>query len=158
MEERNITQFFERDHDRLDALFGQFQKGKRSDFPAAKRAFKEFLTGLQRHIVWEEELLFPAFEQATGMRNVGPTAVMRMEHRQIHQCLEEIHQKVRVQDPESDAEEARLLAVLGQHNMKEEQILYPAIDRMVAPEVRAKLLAEVQAGAAAPVHECCGCG
>lgn len=158
MDRAMITEFFERDHDRLDALFGEFQRSKRSDFPEAKRAFREFLLGLERHIVWEEELLFPAFEQVTGMREVGPTAVMRMEHRQIRQCLEEIHQKVRVQDPESDAEEARLLAVLSQHNVKEEQVLYPAIDRMVPPERCAQILAEVEAGARAPVQECCSCG
>lgn len=158
MEEQSITEFFEQDHDRLDHLFGEFQSLKRSDFPAAKRAFKAFMTGLKRHIEWEEQLLFPAFEQATGMRDVGPTAVMRLEHRQIHQALDEIHQKVRDQDIESGAAEARLVSVLGQHNFKEEQVLYPAIDRMVNPALRAEILRKVRATAAEPVHECCSCG
>jgi predicted XRE-type DNA-binding protein len=56
--QNTITAFFEHDHDRLDELFETFQQLKRSDFPKAKDAFKEFKFGLQRHIVWEEDLLF----------------------------------------------------------------------------------------------------
>ena len=58
-EQNTITAFFEQDHDRLDELFKTFQELKRSDFSKAQEAFKEFKVGLQRHIVWEEDLLFP---------------------------------------------------------------------------------------------------
>ncbi|OGR75277.1 MAG: hypothetical protein A2X40_06035, partial [Elusimicrobia bacterium GWC2_65_9] len=98
------------------------------DPAAAKEKFKGFLKGLTRHIVWEEDVLFPIFEQRTGMRDSGPTAVMRMEHRQIKGHLDEIHEKVRVADPNSDESESALLEVLKGHNMKEEHILYPSID------------------------------
>ena len=64
---------YEQDHDRLDELFKTFQQLKRSDFPKAKEAFKEFKFGLQRHIVWEEDLLFPLWEKKTGMSEGGPT-------------------------------------------------------------------------------------
>ena len=124
----SITADFAADHDRLDALFTEFQALKRKDPPAAKEMFKAFLKCLTRHIVWEEDVLFPQFEAKTGMRDSGPTAVMRMEHRQIKAHLDAIHEKVRVADPDSDAAEAALLRVLADHNMKEERILYPAID------------------------------
>lgn len=129
-----IFTYYEADHDRLDRLFKTFQSLKRSDFPKAKEAFIDFKFGLQRHIVWEEETLFPAFEEKTGMRDAGPTAVMRMEHRQIRDALEVIHQKVKNQNPDSDGDEAALLSILFQHNMKEENILYPAIDRLLSAE------------------------
>ncbi|MBI4060418.1 MAG: hemerythrin domain-containing protein [Elusimicrobia bacterium] len=119
---------FAADHDRLDALFTEFQALKRANPAAAKEKFKGFLKGLTRHIVWEEDVLFPAFEEKTGMRDSGPTAVMRAEHREIKGHLDAIHEKVRVADPDSDASENALLSVLKNHNMKEEQILYPAID------------------------------
>ena len=64
------------------------------------------------------------------MKDSGPTFVMRMEHRQIGEYLEDIHKKVQVADPESDEEEKQLLAVLALHNQKEENILYPAIDNI----------------------------
>jgi len=44
--------------------------------------------------VWEEELLFPMWEEKTGMIEDGPTPVMRFEHDQIKQLLDTIHQKV----------------------------------------------------------------
>lgn len=59
-EQETISAFYEQDHDRLDELFKTFQTFKRSDFDKAKEAFQEFSVGLQRHIVWEEDLLFPS--------------------------------------------------------------------------------------------------
>ena len=110
-----ISAYFEADHARLDTLFRSYQSLKRSDFPRAKNCFRDFLRGLQRHIVWEEEVLFPFFEQRSGMPpDAGPTAV---------------HDKVRMKNPDSDAEEAALIQVLSSHNFKEENILYPAIDQ-----------------------------
>jgi iron-sulfur cluster repair protein YtfE (RIC family) len=127
-EQKTITAFYEEDHDRLDELFKTFQRLKRSDFAKAKEAFKEFKVGLQRHIVWEEDLLFPLWEEKTGMSEGGPTFVMRHEHRQIGQLLESIHDKVARQELDSDQVEQLLLNVLGSHNMKEERVLYPSID------------------------------
>ena len=135
-EQKTITEFFEQDHDRLDDLFKTFQQLKRSDFPKAQEAFKGFKVGLQRHIVWEEDLLFPIWEQKTGMSDSGPTPVMRNEHCQIGQQLEAIHQKVADQNPDSDQEEQALLDLLGSHNRKEERALYPAIDKVTSAEER----------------------
>jgi len=131
-----ITEFYEQDHDRLDELFKTFQRLKRSDFAKAKEAFKEFKYGLQRHIVWEEEILFSLWEKETGISEGGATSVMRTEHRQIGQHLEAIHQKVVDQNPDSDQEEQELLNILGSHNMKEERVLYPGIDRVTSVNVR----------------------
>lgn len=131
-----IAGYFEQDHDRLDALFQSFQTVKRRDFAKAKEAFKEFKFGLQRHIVWEEDLLFPLWEEKTGMSEGGPTFVMRAEHRQIGAQLEAIHQKVADQNPDSDREEQALLDLLGAHNLKEERVLYPAIDQVTTQAER----------------------
>lgn len=133
---QTITAFYEKDHDRLDELFKTFQAVKRSDFAKAKDAFKEFKLGLQRHIVWEEELLFPMWEEKTGMIEDGPTPVMRFEHEQIKQLLDAIHRKVESRDLTSDQEEQTLLTVLGSHNRKEERALYPAIDTVTNADER----------------------
>ena len=135
-EQKTISEFYEQDHDRLDELFKTFQQLKRSDFAKAKEAFKDFKFGLQRHIVWEEDLLFPLWEEKTGMSEGGPTFVMRSEHRQIGQQLEAIHDKVAEQNPDSDQEEQALLNLLGSHNMKEERVLYPSIDQVTSEEER----------------------
>jgi iron-sulfur cluster repair protein YtfE (RIC family) len=132
----NIKTYFENDHDRLDELFKNFQKLKRADYPKAKEFFKEFKFCLQRHIIWEEDILFPLFEQKTGITR-GPTQVMRIEHSQIGEYLEAIHKKVQKQDPNSDEEEQNLLSVLFAHNQKEEHILYPTIDDLMNDAERA---------------------
>jgi regulator of cell morphogenesis and NO signaling len=137
MESFNIRTFFQRDHARLDDLFGRFQTLKRSDYAEAKGCFIEFKFGLQRHIVWEEDLLFPPWKEASGLTTGGPTQVMRREHRQIADALEALHKKVQAADPESDQEEQALLALLSSHNRKEELILYPALDGTLSEEERA---------------------
>lgn len=139
MSEQTITALYEKDHDQLDELFKTFQASKRSDFAKAKEAFREFKVGLQRHIVWEEELLFPMWEEKTGMIEDGPTPVMRFEHEQIKKLLEAIHQKVEAQSVETDQEEQALVNVLSAHNRKEERALYPAIDNVTDADERATI-------------------
>jgi len=135
-EQKTIREFYEKDHERLDELFKTFQQLKRSDIPKAKGVFEEFKSGLERHIVWEEDLLFPLWEKKTGRSEEGPTVVMRGEHRQIKQQLNAIHGKVLQRNPDSDQEEQALLDILGSHNRKEERALYPAIDQVASPEDR----------------------
>jgi len=155
-EQNTISKFFEKDHDRLDELFKTFQQLKRSDFPKAKEAFKAFKSGLQRHIVWEEDLLFPLWENKTGMSDSGPTPVMRNEHRQIGQLLEAIHGKVAAQNPDSDQEEQALLDILGSHNRKEERALYPAIDQVAGPEDRETVFQNMENIPEERYKLCCG--
>lgn len=143
-EPKTISACFEQDHDRLDMLFERFQQLKRSDFSKAKEAFNDFMCGLQRHIVWEEDLLFPLWEEKTGMAEEGPTFVMRDEHRQIGQQLEALQAKVSAQNSDSDQEEQALLTLLGSHNMKEERVLYPAIDQMTSAEAREMVFQNMQ--------------
>ena len=151
---KSVSDHFEKDHDRLDGHFAEFQKLKRADFPAAKANFKQFMFGLKRHIVWEEEILFPLFERKTGMTDGGPTAVMRHEHGLILARLDALHAKVRAGDPESDAEADALLAVLKDHNVKEEQILYPGIDRLLASGE----LEDIEKAMSGVPEPTCGCG
>ncbi len=155
MEKQSIATHYEADHDRLDGLFKQFQASKRSNFVRAKDCFRQFKIGLQRHIIWEEEILFPIFERETGMKETGPTEVMRSEHRQIRDLLEAIHRKVQQQDPESDAEESGLLEVLGSHNQKEEQILYPMIDRLLGNQERQEIFTRMKTVSGEELGSCC---
>lgn len=154
-EQATITAFYAEDHDRLDALFKTFQTSKRSDFAKAKEAFKEFKVGLQRHIVWEEELLFPMWEEKTGMVEDGPTPVMRFEHEQIRQLLEAIHQKVEEQSLDTDQNEQALVNLLSSHNRKEERALYPAIDNVTNAEERTTVFSNMNSIPEDRYNSCC---
>ena len=138
-----ITQHYERDHDRLDGLFKRFQALKMSNPAQARACFLEFQNGLLRHIVWEEEILFPAFEDKTGIKGMGPTEVMRMEHRQIKQLLATIAQRLREQT-DTDAQEAALIETLGEHNRKEEGVLYPTIDSQLTDQERSDVFTRME--------------
>lgn len=135
-----IFEFMSRDHDRLDAIFKECLAA-----PDAARAgdlFARFDAGLRAHIVWEEEMLFPPFEEKTGMRDSGPTAVMRMEHRQIKQLLQTIGEAVGERSP-AEAVSA-LIEVLTEHNEKEENILYPWLDESLSREEASTVLDRIR--------------
>src|SRR4026207_1741111 len=154
--QKTVSAFFEQDHDRLDELFKTFQQLKRSDFPKAKEAFKEFKFGLQRHIVWEEDVLFPLWEKKTGMSESGPTPVMRHEHRQIGQQLEAIHGKGAEQNPYGDKEEQAFEDLLGSHNRKEELRLYPAINQVAGTEGQEAIFQSMKNIPEERYNLCCG--
>jgi len=80
-------EFMAADHDRLDSIFAEFRIMKNTDMASAKTLFDDFIKGLQRHITWEEDILFPVFEDRTGMYDAGPVAVMQMEHCHIKTIL-----------------------------------------------------------------------
>lgn len=152
-----ISQFFQKDHLRLDEIFISFQKNKKENLDLAKNNFEEFKKGLLRHIVWEEEILFPAFESKTGMVDSGPTAVMRFEHKQIKTHLHNISEYLQSGDVAAVQDnETSLLHILKMHNMKEEHALYPAIDRLTSAEEKAAILEKINTMPAASHGCCCG--
>ena len=137
----SILQHYAEDHQQLDTLFHQFQTLKATDPFAAQKAFQNFKTGLERHIAWEEQILFPSFDRRFGHFQDGPTRVMCWEHQQIRQYLDAIALKLNRQDFATEEEEMALEAVLCPHNQKEESILYPMLDQMVGGEERAEIFA-----------------
>jgi hemerythrin-like domain-containing protein len=90
---------------------------------------------MRQHFKMEEEVLFPAFEQRTGM-SMGPTQVMRMEHGQMRELFQAMADAVQKQDKDEFLGQAEtLLVMMQQHNMKEEQILYRMADQMLSAEM-----------------------
>jgi iron-sulfur cluster repair protein YtfE (RIC family) len=109
----------------------------------AEHTYSEFQKGLQRHIRIEEEILFPLFEQRTGMVK-GPTEVMRQEHRVIKEAMELMHEALACGKGASYHDGRELLEeALPSHNQKEEHVLYPTIDRLLAIDERATLVARL---------------
>ncbi len=137
-----VTQFFSIDHQRLDFLFRMYRENKGGERYKAVLLFDKFRTDLTRHINWEEELLFPAFDKAMGLNGVGPTEVMRQEHQKIKGLLERISQSLKA-DEHSENLEKELMELLLLHNEKEEQILYVQCDRTVTDEQLVAMFLEI---------------
>lgn len=92
---------------------------------------------LEAHFGAEESVLFPRFEELTGMRN-GPTVVMRNEHASIREQLGELAAALRAHDANAAAGQGEaLLILIQQHNLKEETVLYPATLRAAGAQAAA---------------------
>ena len=92
---------------------------------------------------WRLGVLFPALE--TINEPAGPTQVMRMEHEQIRALMGQAQAALAGHDAQEFLGLAEtLMLLILQHNIKEEQILYPMMDRLLAnaAELAAKLQLE----------------
>lgn len=124
------------DHRDCDQLFAKAENAaSKEDWETASQAFNEFIQAMERHLGIEEQTLFPAFEEATGIVT-GPTEMMRMEHEQMRTLFSEMKAAMEQRDSDNYLGEAEtLLILMQQHNMKEEQILYPMTDQSLANAV-----------------------
>lgn len=132
-----IQQHMTQEHRDCDNLYAHLEEAiMDNDLNSIKEYTEKFSNDLYAHLKREEEVLFPAFEEVSGSQ-MGPTQVMRMEHTQIREMVAKI-----VQLGGSDlTKESRnkltglletLMILMQQHNMKEEQILYPMTDMALA--------------------------
>lgn len=121
-----ITQYMESDHRRCDELFAAAERlAAAGEWSAAADAYARFHGAIEHHFSMEEDELFPAFEAATGS-TMGPTQVMRMEHGQMRSLFERMRNALTAKDVDTYLGASdTLLILMQQHNMKEEQMLYP---------------------------------
>lgn len=120
-------------HKHCDDLFVRAEAAcAAGDWAQGAADFAHLHDQLEAHFKGEEELLFPAFEAATGMRS-GPTEVMRGEHHQMRELLAQMAADLAARDADAFGGEAEtLLILMQQHNLKEENILYPMCDRVLS--------------------------
>ncbi len=130
-----ISNFLVPDHKRCDALFADAEAvASKGDWANAATGFVHFKKELQHHFAMEEEVMFPAFEVRSGMLH-GPTSVMRSEHRQMEALLNQLTGALARKDATAFLGDAdTMLILMQQHNVKEEQMLYPMADKTLAGE------------------------
>jgi iron-sulfur cluster repair protein YtfE (RIC family) len=125
-----IASFLGDDHHRCDDLFVEAERLAAGGEPGpARAAHTAFAQALTRHFAMEEAVVFPAFEESMGGAG-GPTTVMRREHGQMRELCAAMDQALAAADGDGFlAASETLLVLMQQHNAKEEQILYPMLDR-----------------------------
>jgi iron-sulfur cluster repair protein YtfE (RIC family) len=128
----DISSYLTDDHRHCDEAFLAAERAiVDRRWAEAEHSLADFAVAMARHFASEEDLLFPAFEAASGS-TAGPTMVMRMEHEQINGLLEALHRAVTARDREDCLGLFEtLLLLMQQHNAKEENILYPVADRLL---------------------------
>lgn len=137
-----ISTYMQRDHDLIDGIAERAAAAAvAGDWAALERDGSEFLRRLRRHIEMEEDLLFPAFEQRTGMAAGGPSVQMREEHVQMQPILAQLQSAVDGKDGPGYERAARaLLEILVPHNQKEEQMMYPMLDEAMGADAQELLV------------------
>lgn len=137
--------------------------------PVLRRIGRMMETQLTKHAQKEDDALFPATEAVFGAENT-PTAVMRIEHTEIHEhgalfrrTLSQLHD---VEHPALEAKGEALRSLAGAKNGgadalrliaeeiielidlhfgKEEQILFPMAEQMLDPEALADVGRKMEA-------------
>lgn len=122
----DLKAYFTADHKRCDECWSALEQaadsGNDGEVKALWAAFEGAMT---RHLSMEEQVIFPAFEAATGMMQ-GPTHVMRIEHERMRGVLAQIGAAVASGDHQDVIDQGdTLLMLIQQHNVKEENMLYP---------------------------------
>jgi iron-sulfur cluster repair protein YtfE (RIC family) len=143
---RRISDALGSDHDRLARLeVAAFVARAAGEAKTAEEWYAAFCSALKHHIAVEEEFLFPVFEKRLGLSPAaGPTDVLRREHSEILQLVGEILRTIG--DPAKLPDEARAVfhEVLEKHHLKEEEVLYPALDYALSPGESDALIEKIQ--------------
>lgn len=136
----NIKSLMTDDHRRCDDIFAEVEQAVSAQaWDRANAVFASFSRAMQQHFSAEEDFLFPAFEAKSGM-TMGPTQVMREEHAQMRELLAAAQEALAAKDADDYSGNAEtLLIMMQQHNMKEENVLYPMCDDHLRDQTGAML-------------------
>ncbi|TAN84192.1 MAG: hemerythrin domain-containing protein [Gallionella sp.] len=131
---KTIAETMTADHKACDDEFAHAEQAAfAGNWSGAETGFNAFRNGMAHHFKMEEDVLFPALVSAGGPS--GPVHIMRMEHTQIRGLLEQMAAALANKNAqEYGGLSETLLIVMQQHNLKEEQILYPIADQVLAAE------------------------
>ena len=127
------------DHEALDARWQLFLQTSPADRSLREERYDAFRSGLTRHILLEEEVLFPRM-LSEDLSQRGLVDRLREEHRAILDVLARLAERVAAGSGAVDDATAELENVLGEHNAREEAYAYPWLDDHLSPsEVESSL-------------------
>lgn len=130
-------------HRRCRELFAEVEAVvSTSDWAAFGGKLVALREEILNHFRFEEERLFPVYEEATGLRD--GTQELRTQHDDIRAILWALSSASAAHDPDSCRAEFDTLALLfRQHAETEEDLMYPAFERTLGPRA-AQLAAQAR--------------
>jgi len=129
-----IKEYLTSEHGRCDNYFATMEDNASKSLKDAKTSFEAFRDATEKHFQKEERVMFEEFEQKTGMVQ-GPTAMMRHEHTQMRNLMQQMGEAIDADDKDRFFSLSEtLMILLQQHNMKEEQMLYPMAQQHLSAE------------------------
>ncbi len=150
-----VSTLLQDDHRRLLELWDECQKAAQTldalKLAHLRNCFGKFAAGLRRHIQAEEKILFPRLEKRridTAL-TADPLAIVRSEHREIEQILDNLEELTRAREYSTvvhtlEGQPYDFAQLLASHISKEQEVLYPLIDRLLGEEETQKLAEAVR--------------
>ena len=128
----SLGTYLTQDHERCDLLLRRTHEAvAAARWPEARRQAAAFQYALERHLLIEERIIFPAFETALG-HAASPTDAMRAEHLRIRAVAQRLADAVDARSAQEFVRHAEaLLLTMHLHSEKEEGVLYPMIERVL---------------------------
>ena len=131
-----LKDYMAKDHRECDEAFANMENIVHDEnWSEAKKAFESFASDLNYHFDMEENVMFPAFELRSASAHCNPTPVMIMEHVQMRKLVDDMRIELDAKNKEQFfGLSETLMMTMQQHNMKEEQMMYPMVDEAMAGE------------------------
>lgn len=138
---RSVAEFLIWDHDRLDRLLDEVNQNiAEGDWDRACTRIRQFRTGLFHHADQEDNVLWTAIGELSD-EHYDLIQTMKDDHREFKDWVNEMVNAVEAHSrTEFENANANLLGVMVEHNMKEENVLYPFLDRRLDDSTRGQLI------------------
>lgn len=124
-----IINTYEDEHKKLFELFNNYRELRKKNPGKAKDIFEEFVLCLQRHMLWEEKMLFPIVKKQSDISQEHVMEIIKDEHRQIFKYLKDLEKKVQQDDLNIEVAEEKLLLALTRHEQFEDEVFCPIINK-----------------------------
>ncbi len=140
-----IKEYMSSDHRACDESFANMENAVHDgNWAEAKKLFESFASDLIYHFDMEEKVMFPAFEARSASAHCNPTPVMLMEHEQMRKLVSDMRTDIDAKNKDHFfGLSETLMMTMQQHNMKEEQMMYPMVDEAMLGE-NGMLLSEMK--------------
>lgn len=142
-------------HRELEVAFLRHQEALLAlDLAEASRALKTYEQALLAHMRHEEDRLIPVYAARAGRIEGGPVELFLGEHRKMREFLESFAADLEgMRGQEGAALRGAVIALFDRqamykhlvehHDRREQNVLYPQLDRVTGVDERAALLAPV---------------
>jgi len=140
-----IKEYMSADHRACDEAFATMENAVHDgNWSESKKLFESFASDLIYHFDMEEKVMFPAFEARSESAHCNPTPVMLMEHEQMRKLVSDMRADIDAKNKDHFfGLSETLMMTMQQHNMKEEQMMYPMVDEAMLGE-NGMLLSEMK--------------
>ena len=138
---KTVSQFMDEEHAILNRLWQEFLL-EDNNIEQAQALFQKFSKYLEQHIILEDTILFPRFNEHLGFNSgEGPVAVLVRDHENIKKLLKDIELAGEVRDlSQVILIGDNLKRLLDKHLERESEMGYPVCDTFITPDEWQKLV------------------